>query len=105
VRRTDVQVEQLGADRSMSAAGGSVDDSDFRSHWQTAYGSDSSSRYEDYAPAYQFGNRMHSDARYSNYGWNDAEPDIRSSWEQQHGSHPWERVKDAVRYGWDKVTK
>jgi uncharacterized protein (TIGR02271 family) len=106
VRRTDVEVENLGTDRGMSAAGGSVDDSDFRSHWQTAYGSSSSGRYEDYAPAYQFGNRMHSDARYSDYGWNDAEPDIRSNWEQQHGgSHPWERVKDAVRYGWDKVTK
>lgn len=105
VRRTDVEVENLGSDRTMAAAGGSIDDSDFRSHWQTAYGSEGNSRYEDYAPAYRFGNQMHSDARYSNYGWNDAEPDIRSSWEQQHGSHPWERVKDAVRYGWDKVTK
>lgn len=105
VRRTEVEVENLGADRSMSAAGGSIDDSDFRSHWQTAYGSQGDSRYEDYAPAYQFGNQMHSDARYSNYGWNDAEPDIRSNWERQHGTHPWERVKDAVRYGWDKVTK
>lgn len=112
VRRTDVEVEKLGRGQDVSTTGatmaGSMSggyDDEFRSHWQTTYGADAGSRYEDYAPAYRFGNQMHSDTRYSQYRWNDAEQDIRTNWEQQHGSHPWERVKDAVRYGWDKVTK
>ncbi len=107
VRHTEVEVERMG-DQQMSATRDTTnDDSYFRNHWQTTYGSTSGGRYEDYAPAYRFGQQMHNDERYSQYRWNDAEPDIRSNWERQYGGSgsTWGKVKDAVRHGWERVTK
>ena len=101
VRRTDVEVEKMTGDVQGATT---AFDTDFRSHWQTTYGQ-SGGRYEDYASAYRFGSRMASDQRYSQYRWSDVEPDVQREWESSNAGHPWERVKDAVRYGWEKITK
>ncbi len=85
-------------------ASGLGDDTDYRSHWQSNYGH-LGGRYEDHDPAYQYGSRLASDERYSNYHqWNDVEANARTDWESQHASHPWEKAKDAVRYSWEKMT-
>lgn len=89
VRKTDVEVEQLGA---------SDHEADFRSHWQTNFGSQGG-RYEDFAPAYSYGSSMASSERYKNAQWEDVEPQWRSEWESTHPGSKWEKVKDAVRYG------
>ncbi|MEN3292301.1 MAG: hypothetical protein V7642_1554 [Burkholderiales bacterium] len=94
VRRTDVDVERLGA---------SGDDAEFRRHWQTAYGK-SGGRYEDYDAAYRYGSTMAGSDRYKNYQWSDVEPQLRSDWESNHPESAWEKVKDAVRYGAERVT-
>jgi uncharacterized protein (TIGR02271 family) len=96
VRHTEVQVEQLGRDN----------DDYFRKDWQSNYSSLGGS-YDDYAPAYQYGNQMRSDARYANRNWDDVEPDLRSDWDTRYGSSggsTWEKMKAAVRRGWDKIT-
>lgn len=113
VRRTDVEVEQLGADASgasSSTAAGSdfadtsatIDDRDFRTHWQTAYGQ-SGGRYEDYDAAYRYGATLGGSDRFRNYRWTDVEPDVRSEWETRHPESTWDKVKDAVRYGAERV--
>jgi len=93
LRRTDVEVEQIGA----------MDDADFRRHWQSAYGK-SGARYEDYDAAYRYGSTLAGTGRFKNYRWEDVEPGIRSDWESSHPGSAWEKVKDAVRYGAEKVT-
>lgn len=98
VRRTDVEIEQLGA---TSATTG--DDADFRRHWQAAYGT-SGGRYEDYDDAYRYGTTVAGSERYKNYQWSDVEPQLRSDWESQHPGSKWEKVKDAVRYGAERVS-
>ncbi|HYD60307.1 MAG TPA: YsnF/AvaK domain-containing protein [Noviherbaspirillum sp.] len=120
VRKSEVDVEQLGAaDRSTtgvttaadtSMVGGDYadttmtsDDSDYRTHWQNAYGASGGS-YEDYDAAYRYGSMAAGSERYRNYRWEDAEPDLRSDWERDHPESTWERVKDAVRYGAERVT-
>jgi len=111
VRRTDVEVEQLGASDSRTDRIGNdyrdtamtSDDSDYRTHWQNAYGQ-SGGRYEDYDAAYRYGSTMAGSERYKNYRWEDAEPSMRSDWESSHPESAWEKVKDAVRYGADRVT-
>lgn len=110
VRRTDVEVEQLNAadtsrrgDYATSAATSNIDDTDFRKHWQSAYGT-SGGRYEDYDAAYRYGSTMAGTERFKNYRWEDAEPVMRSDWESNHPESAWEKVKDAVRYGAEKVT-
>ena len=120
VRRTEVDVEQLGAtDRSTTGATTAADmsgtrsdfadtsmtsdDSDYRTHWQTAYGQ-SGGRYEDYDAAYRYGSMAGGSERYKNYRWEDAESNLRSDWERDHPESTWDKVKDAVRYGAERVS-
>jgi uncharacterized protein (TIGR02271 family) len=109
VRRTDVEVEQLsptdmkktGTDYADTKA--TADDADFRRHWQSAYGQ-SGGRYEDYDAAYRYGSTQAGTAGFRNYRWEDAEPNLRRNWEASHPESAWDKVKDAVRYGAEKVT-
>jgi uncharacterized protein (TIGR02271 family) len=96
VRRTDVDVQNL--------SGGSNYDDDFRSHFQSRYGTSGGS-YETYAPAYDYGYRMASDDRYRGRRFEDVEKDLRSDYERRNPGSKWERMKDSVRYGWDRVTR
>jgi len=94
VRKTDVKVDKLDAATTDY-------DKDYRTHFQTQYGSRGLS-YEKYAPAYQFGHTYASDDRYRNREWNTVEPDLRRDWEAR-GHGKWEDFKDSIRYGWDKI--
>lgn len=100
VRRTDVEVEQLGA---QGTGGTIVGDEDFRTHWQTAYGT-SGGRYEDYASAYRYGADLAGQQKYRGYRWDEVESHARSDWEASHSGSPWDKTKQAVRYGWEKMT-
>jgi len=111
VRRTEVEVEQLAAGTSTNAMRGTdyadttaaADDADFRTHWQTAYGT-SGGRYEYYDSAYRYGSTMAGSGRFKNYEWTDVEPQLRSDWESSHPESTWDKVKDAVRYGAERVS-
>jgi uncharacterized protein (TIGR02271 family) len=97
VRRTEVQVEKLGAQD---------DDTYFRNDWKTNYSS-LGGTYDDYAPAYSYGSQMRSDTRYAGRQWDDVESDLRSDWDTRYGksgASTWEKMKAAVRRGWDKIT-
>jgi len=100
VRRKDVTVEPLNENRS---AQGDYED-DFRSDFKQRYGSNASATYDMYAPAYQYGYRQASDERYRGKSWDDAESDLRSDYSRNNPKSTWEQMKDAVRYGWDKMT-
>lgn len=60
--------------------------------------------YTYYQPAYRFGYVLAQDERYLDADWNRVEPEARREWETQDDDTPWEDVKDAVRYAWQKVT-
>jgi uncharacterized protein (TIGR02271 family) len=102
VRHTEVQVEQLGGARSALSS----DDDYYRKHWQSKYGSSGGS-YDDYAPAYSYGSQMASSESYRGRPWNDVETDLRSNWDARNtsgGASTWEKMKDAVKSGWDRMT-
>jgi uncharacterized protein (TIGR02271 family) len=98
VRHTEVQVEQLGGSTT-------DDDSYYRNHWTSNYGT-TGGNYDDYAPAYSYGTQMRGDSRYQGRQWDDVESDLRTDWESRNrgttGS-TWDRMKAAIRHGWDKV--
>jgi uncharacterized protein (TIGR02271 family) len=101
VRRTDVEVENLDASDA-----GISDDNEFRRHWQSAYGN-AGGRYEDYDAAYRYGSSMAGSERFRNYqgeDWASVEPGLRSDWEKNNPGSAWDKVKDAVRYGAERVT-
>jgi len=101
VRHTEVEVQRLDG----MAGRGTGDDSDYRSHFQSNYGS-AGGAYDDYAPAYTYGTQMRGDSRYSGRQWDAVESDLRSDWESRYAGtgSTWEKMKAAVRHGWDRVT-
>ena len=78
------------------------DDTYFREHFSSTYGADSS--YDDYAPAYRYGSQMRGDSRYRSRQWDEVENELRSDWETRNPGSTWEKMKSAVRRGWDRMT-
>jgi stress response protein YsnF len=105
VRRTEVRVEGINAE---NAAGGSPAaqsdfDDDYRRDFQTNYASSGGS-YDDYAPAYRYGYQMANDPRYQGRNFDDIESDLRSDYARRYPNSGWDRFKNSIRYGWDRVT-
>ena len=79
-------------------------DNDYRSHWDENYSS-LGGNYDDYAPAYRYGNEMRRDEKYRDRDWSDVEKSLRSDWDTRHpGESTWEKFKAAIRHGWDRIT-
>lgn len=102
VRRTEVEVEQLGntGRTTMSSTAFETFDPDFRTHYQTSYSSLGS--YDRFQPAYRYGYTLATDNRYQGRSWGEVEPEARKAWNSQN-QNTWEDFKDAVQYSWDKV--
>lgn len=88
VRKTHVEVERTGPER-------------YQAHWQTNY-ANLGGRYEDYAPAYDFGARASSDQLYQSRSWDQIEPELRSDWEKRYPGSAWERFKDSIRHAFSR---
>src|SRR5919197_2838195 len=73
----------------------------FRKHYATAFAGKGAA-YTEYEPAYRYGYELRRNERYRGRDWAALETDARRDWEMRHPSS-WERFKDAIRYGWDKV--
>jgi uncharacterized protein (TIGR02271 family) len=74
----------------------------FQKHHATAFAGKGAA-YTEYEPAYRYGYELHTSERYRGRDWAALEADARRDWEARHPS-TWERFKDAIRYGWDKVS-
>lgn len=107
VRKTEVKVDKLAGDREAVADDYAADNysDDFRRDFERRYASaGADATWDSYAPAYDYGYRMASDPRYHGRQWEDVEDDLRDDYSHRQPGSTWERMKDAVRYGWDKVT-
>jgi uncharacterized protein (TIGR02271 family) len=96
VRHTEVEVERLGGATT-------DDDSYYRNHFQSNYATGGDA-YDDYSPAYTYGSQMR--GQYAGRQWDDVENDLRTDWETRNhgGVSTWEKMKAAVRHGWDRMT-
>jgi len=96
VRHTEVEVERLGETTTDS-------DSYYRNHYQSNYATGGGA-YDDYSPAYAYGSQMRS--QYAGRQWDDVETELRSDWDTRNsgGVSTWEKMKAAVRHGWDRMT-
>jgi len=103
VRRTEVEVEAVGAEHAREARGFETYETDFRHHYTTTFaGGGQGQAYERWAPAYRYGYDLASDRQYAGRDWAALEPEARRRWEaQQKGT--WEEFKDTIRYAWEKV--
>jgi hypothetical protein len=76
---------------------------DYRSDFETNYAK-SGAPYDDYQRAYSHGAALGHDEQYRGRDWHEIEPHARNHWESHYPNNAWERFKDAVRHGWEKVT-
>ena len=82
------------------------DDGYYRTHWSTQYAASGTS-YDELAPAYRYGTEMRSSTKYRGRNWDDVENDLRTDWDTRYGkdgASTWDKMKAAVRHGWDRVT-
>lgn len=103
VRRTDVHVEGSG---NRDLIGGEFDNyaSDFRRHYDKTYGTVGGG-YDRYQPAYRYGYDLGTNQDYAGRTWNDVEKGARTDWEKNHPDTMWDKVKDAIRHGYEAVCK
>jgi uncharacterized protein (TIGR02271 family) len=101
VRRTEVEVEPVGAEHAREARGFDAYDADFRGHYTTSLAS-RGHPYERWSPGYRYGYELASDRRYAGRDWAALEPEARRDWEARHQG-TWDEFKDTIRHAWDKV--
>ena len=77
-------------------------DGHFRSHWEKTY---TGGTYQEYDPAYRYGESMAGNPGYKDKEWNDVEPELRATWESKQPQSSWEKFKEAVKEGWDRITR
>lgn len=84
------------------------DDSYYRNHYNATYSSaGTGDDFDSYKPAYSYGSEMRNSDMYRNRPWDEVEPDLRSSWDARYpnnGVSTWDKMKAAVRHGWDRMT-
>ena len=77
-------------------------DADYRTHWQKAFHMEG--RYEEFEPAYRYGAELRNNDAFKGYHhWNEVEPEARRDWESDQSRSPWEKAKEAVRHGWERI--
>lgn len=103
IRRTEVNVENLNPERSPMEGPGTDVDRDFRTDFASRY-SHTGETYEAHAPAYRYGYEMANDSRYRGRDFDEVEPNLRTEFARREPDSTWERIKESVRYGWNKVT-
>ncbi len=101
LRRTEVDIEQILAQTNLGRD--NTGDSYYRNHWNTAY-AQGGGRYEDYAPAYQYGSALANNEQYRGQRWPEMESNVRRDWESKNPGSAWDNFKGAIRHGWEKVT-
>ena len=103
VRRSDVQVEQLGEGHASQAGMRRFDefDGDFRQNFQQSQFA-KQYQYDQVSPAYRYGYDLACDRANANGDWNTIETNARTRWEQRNPG-TWERFKDSIKYAFEKV--
>jgi stress response protein YsnF len=110
VRHTEVNVENLptGARAGSAAAAATtnagVNDADFRRHYEETYGTNATDYNSTYQPAYRYGYEMAGESRFRGRTFEQSEPELRTEYNRRYPGGTWDRIKDSVRYGWNKVT-
>ena len=100
VRNTVVDIDNSAKNSAADMQAGAPD---YRSHYERTFASAGGS-FDEYEPAYKYGSTLRSDTRYASRSWTDVEADAQRDWSGRNPNSSWERVKDAVRHGWETVT-
>ena len=99
----------IGGGLAGKAVAESMNPAEKEVYWRETYPTrpyyEEETRFETYAPAYQYG--WESRARYHDREFDEVEPQLRSDWEKsEHSSNlAWERAKHAVWDAWHDIER
>jgi hypothetical protein len=79
-----------------------TEDEYFRSHWEKTY---TGGTYQEYDPAYRYGESMAGNPGYKDKPFGEVESELRVTWQERHPQSSWDKFKEAVRHGWERITK
>ncbi|MHA4868409.1 hypothetical protein ACXZ1M_12000 [Duganella sp. PWIR1] len=79
-----------------------AEDDYFRSHWEKTY---TGGTYQEYDPAYRYGESMAGNPGYKDKPWGEVESELQVTWERRHPQSTWDKFKDAVKEGWERITR
>ncbi len=92
---------------ALNILNGTDDDADeeyFRSHWEKTL-SYTGGTYQEYDPAYRYGQSMAGNPGYKDRPFGEVESELRVTWERRHPQSAWDKFKEAVKEGWDRITR
>jgi len=103
VRKTDVQVDRLGAGAATGATAGAGDfdryESEYRSNFQQSFPGGEYT-YDQVKPVYRYGHSLADENKGKD--WNAVETDARRRWEERNPG-TWDKFRNAARYAWDRA--
>ena len=89
-------------DPNLGMAQDEAHERELRRNYEAQFASTGAS-YDEYRRAYTHGATLGQEERYRGSDWNKAEPGVRETWESFYPESRWDRIKAAVRHGWDRV--
>ncbi|WP_343732631.1 hypothetical protein [Duganella sp.] len=81
-----------------------ADEDYFRSHWEKTL-SYTGGTYQEYDPAYRYGESMAGNPGYKDKPFGEVESELRVTWERRNPQSSWDKFKEAVKHGWERMTK
>lgn len=76
-------------------------ESRFRQHFERYFAE--RANYEDYRPAYRYGYAFGTSGEHSQRSYEKVEPELRQSFEAQHGQDSFDEYRDAARYAFNRT--
>jgi stress response protein YsnF len=93
VRRTDVRIHEIQADFER----------DYQERFASAEPNAVAASFKDMKPAYEYGHELALDEKYHGADWEQLEANARNEWPERQHRNAWDEVREAVRYGYEKV--
>jgi hypothetical protein len=73
---------------------------DFRKNFEDHYAGPGRD-FEEFAPLYEYGFRMADDPDFRGRTFRDVEEELKDHYLRHHPHGEWDRVRDAILYGWE----
>lgn len=79
-----------------------ADEREFQNDWQAKHAGASAPSAKEALPGYQYGYRLGQSPQYSDREWSAVESQAQRDWDERRFG-PWERLKEAVKSGWERA--
>lgn len=80
-----------------------IPDEDWRNHFRQHYEGQGED-YDYFAPGYRYGSEAALSDRYRGRRYDEIESDLRRDYENRYPGSAWDRIREAVRHGWERAT-